>query len=135
MREGGGLRGPALCVVSGASRGLGRALSRLLRRRLGPGSALVLSGRSATGLRDLEAELGGAGPEPRMRLHCLPADLSSPAGLRHLLAAVRDLPRPPALRRLLLINNAVGVFAKRLLGAGCSPKRWDRYSHNKGGIW
>uniref|UniRef100_A0A6I8N0M7 Sepiapterin reductase n=1 Tax=Ornithorhynchus anatinus TaxID=9258 RepID=A0A6I8N0M7_ORNAN len=106
MREGGGLRGPALCVVSGASRGLGRALSRLLRRRLGPGSALVLSGRSATGLRDLEAELGGAGPEPRMRLHCLPADLSSPAGLRHLLAAVRDLPRPPALRRLLLINNA-----------------------------
>uniref|UniRef100_A0A6I8NTR7 Sepiapterin reductase n=1 Tax=Ornithorhynchus anatinus TaxID=9258 RepID=A0A6I8NTR7_ORNAN len=102
----GGRGGPALCVVSGASRGLGRALSRLLRRRLGPGSALVLSGRSATGLRDLEAELGGAGPEPRMRLHCLPADLSSPAGLRHLLAAVRDLPRPPALRRLLLINNA-----------------------------
>ncbi|XP_038601069.1 sepiapterin reductase [Tachyglossus aculeatus] len=100
------MEGASLCVVSGATRGLGRALSRLLCRRLGHGSVLVLSGRSAAALRELEAELGEGGAGPRMRLLCLPADLSAPAGLRHLLAAMRELPPDPGLRRLVLINNA-----------------------------
>ncbi|GAB1290999.1 Sepiapterin reductase [Apodemus speciosus] len=42
------------------------------------------------------------------------ADLGTGAGVQQLLNAVRDLPRPEGLQRLLLINNAalLGMFPK-----------------------
>ncbi|KAH0515893.1 Sepiapterin reductase [Microtus ochrogaster] len=101
--EGGGL-GLTVCVLTGASRGFGRALAPLLARLLSPGSVLLLSARSDSALRQLEEELGTQ--HPGLRVVRAAADLCTEAGVQRLLCAVRELPRPEGLQRLLLINNA-----------------------------
>uniref|UniRef100_A0A8C2WD78 Sepiapterin reductase n=1 Tax=Chinchilla lanigera TaxID=34839 RepID=A0A8C2WD78_CHILA len=79
-------------------------MAPLLARLLSPGSVLLLSARSDDALRQLEAELSAG--RPGLRVLRVPADLGSDAGLRQLLGALRELPRPEGLQRLLLINNA-----------------------------
>lgn len=101
--EGGGL-GCAVCVLTGASRGFGRALAPQLARLLSPGSVLLLSARSDSALQQLKEELGAQHPDLRVVLAA--ADLGTEAGVQQLLDAVRELPRPEGLQRLLLINNA-----------------------------
>lgn len=101
--ERGGL-GCAVCVLTGASRGFGRALAPLLARLLSPGSVLLLSARNDSALRQLEEELGAQ--QPGLRVVRAAADLGTEAGLRQLLCAVRELPKPEGLQRLLVINNA-----------------------------
>lgn len=99
-----GCLGRAVCVVTGASRGFGRVLALLLAPLLSPGSVLVLNARNDEALRQLEAELGAGRPGPRVVR--VPADLGAEAGLQRLVDAVRELPRPEGLQRVLLINNA-----------------------------
>ncbi|XP_048364891.1 sepiapterin reductase isoform X1 [Sphaerodactylus townsendi] len=109
----GGELGRGLCVVSGASRGLGRSVARAVAARLAPGSALLLVARSAAALGRLEGELAAAWG-PALRLRALPADLATDAGLAAALHAARDLwpadaappDGGPPRRLLLLINNA-----------------------------
>nr|XP_023474668.1 sepiapterin reductase [Equus caballus] len=106
MEPGGGMEGGlgrALCVLTGASRGFGRALAPLLARLLSPSSVLVISARNDEALRQLEAELGAA--RPGLRVVRVPADLGAEAGLQQLLGTLRELPRPEGLQRVLLINN------------------------------
>ena len=96
--------GRAVCVLTGASRGFGRALALLLAPRLSPGSLLVLNARNDEALQQLEAELdaGRAG----LLVVRVPGDLGAEAGLQRLRDALRQLPRPEGLQRVLLINNA-----------------------------
>lgn len=101
--EGVGL-GCAVCVLTGASRGFGRALAPQLARLLSPGSVLLLSARSDSVLRQLKEELDAQ--QPGLRVVLAAADLGTEAGVQQLLSAVRKLPRPEGLQRLLLINNA-----------------------------
>ncbi|XP_024619760.1 sepiapterin reductase [Neophocaena asiaeorientalis asiaeorientalis] len=110
-----GSLGRSLCVLTGASRGFGRTLAHLLAPLLSPGSVLVLSARSEEALRQLEAELGAEWPG--LRLVRVTADLSAEAGLQQLLGALRELPRPEGLQRVLLINNAgsLGDVSKRFV--------------------
>ncbi|XP_036982225.2 sepiapterin reductase [Artibeus jamaicensis] len=96
--------GRAVCVLTGASRGFGRVLALLLGPRLSPGSVLVLNARNDEALRQLEAELG-AGRAGLVVLR-VPGDLGAEAGLQRLRDALRQLPRPEGLQRVLLINNA-----------------------------
>ena len=96
--------GRTVCVLTGASRGFGRALAQLLAPLLSPGSVLVLSARSDEALRQLEAELGAE--RLGLRIARVPADLGAETGLQQLLGALCDLPRPEGLQRVLLINNA-----------------------------
>ncbi|XP_005365367.1 sepiapterin reductase-like [Microtus ochrogaster] len=100
----GGLLGRTVCILTGASRGFGRALAPLLARLLSPGSVLLLSARSESALRRLEEELGTQ--HPGLQVVRAAADLCTEAGVQQLLFAVRELPRPEGLQRLLLINNA-----------------------------
>ncbi|XP_006880946.1 PREDICTED: sepiapterin reductase [Elephantulus edwardii] len=104
--EGRGL-GRALCVLTGASRGFGRALAPLLASLLAPGSMLVLSARNEEALQQLEAELGAKRAD--LRVLRAPADLGTEAGLQQLLGVLRELPKPEGLQRLLLINNAASL--------------------------
>ncbi|KAL1768256.1 hypothetical protein HispidOSU_027752 [Sigmodon hispidus] len=101
--EGGGL-GLSVCVLTGASRGFGRALAPLLARLLSPGSVFLLSASNDLALRQLQEELGTQ--QPALRVVRAAADLGTEAGVQQLLSAVRELPRPEGLQRLLLINNA-----------------------------
>ncbi|KAM3831536.1 sepiapterin reductase [Vipera latastei] len=96
--------GRTACVVTGASRGLGRSLARLLAARLPPGSALLLVARSAGPLGQLEGELRAA--RPGLLVRGLPADLGSEEGLRRAAEAGRELRQAGPLQRLLLLNNA-----------------------------
>ncbi|XP_054681524.1 sepiapterin reductase isoform X1 [Grus americana] len=111
--------GATVCVLTGASRGFGRSLARLLAPRLGEGSVLLLLARSAAPLAELAAELrgGGSGTGPGLRVECVAADLGCEQGLRRAAAAVREvLPAGPP-GRLLLVNNAgsLGDISKSFL--------------------
>ncbi|XP_012501894.1 PREDICTED: sepiapterin reductase [Propithecus coquereli] len=121
----GGL-GRAVCVLTGASRGFGRALAPLLASLLSPGSVLVLSARSDEALRQLEAELSAE--RPGLRVVRVPADLGAEAGLQQLLGALRELPKPEGLQRLLLINNAgtLGDVSKGFVDLG-DPTEVNNY--------
>ncbi|XP_054442831.1 sepiapterin reductase [Pteronotus mesoamericanus] len=96
--------GRAVCVLTGASRGFGRVLALLLVPRLSPGSVMVLTARNDEALQQLEAELGAG--RAGLFVVRVPADLGTEAGLQRLLDALRQLPRPEGLQRVLLINNA-----------------------------
>ncbi|KAF4789319.1 Sepiapterin reductase [Turdus rufiventris] len=115
------------CVVTGASRGFGRSLARLLAPQLGPGSVLLLLARSADALDELATELragatgrdtgSGTGSGPELRVQCVPADLGCEQGLRRASAALRELLQDSSFGRLLLINNAgsLGDISKSFL--------------------
>ncbi|NXV07820.1 SPRE reductase, partial [Cettia cetti] len=114
------------CVVTGASRGFGRSLARLLAPQLGPGSVLLLLARSAEALAELAAELraGATGSDTgsdtgsaELRVQCVAADLGCEEGLRRAGAAVRELLQDASFGRLLLVNNAgsLGDVSKSFL--------------------
>ncbi|XP_053445811.1 sepiapterin reductase [Nycticebus coucang] len=121
----GGL-GCAVCVLTGASRGFGRALAPLLASLLSPESVLVVSARNDQALLQLEAELRAG--RPGLRVVGVPADLSTDAGLQQLLGALRKLSRPEGLQRLLLINNAgtLGDVSKGFVDL-CDPAEVNNY--------
>nr|Q8R536.1 RecName: Full=Sepiapterin reductase; Short=SPR; AltName: Full=Benzil reductase ((S)-benzoin forming) [Meriones unguiculatus]BAB86000.1 sepiapterin reductase [Meriones unguiculatus] len=123
--ESGGL-GCAVCVLTGASRGFGRALAPRLAQLLAPGSVLLLCARSDSALRRLEEELGAQ--QPGLRVVRAAADLGTEAGLRQVLRAVRELPKPEGLQRLLLINNAgtLGDVSKGVLNVN-DPAEVNNY--------
>jgi NAD(P)-dependent dehydrogenase (short-subunit alcohol dehydrogenase family) len=80
-----------VALLTGASRGLGRALATALNRH---GWRLVIDGRDAARL----AATGAALPDPRL-VTALPGDVADPAHRAALTAAVGD-------RLDLLVNNA-----------------------------
>ena len=97
-------------LVTGASKGLGRALSLDLARR---GARVVLLARSEEDLRALAAQVDEEHGEPRAEV--VAADLASPDGVEQV---VREL-RRRGLRIDLLVNNAgtgsAGPFLDRPL--------------------
>ncbi|NWV63404.1 SPRE reductase, partial [Malurus elegans] len=111
------------CVVTGASRGFGRSLARLLAPRLGPGSALLLLARFAEPLAELATELragattGSDTGSGGLRVQYVAADLGCEEGLRTASAAVRELLQDASFGRLLLVNNAgsLGDVSKSFL--------------------
>ncbi|XP_057244983.1 sepiapterin reductase, partial [Malurus melanocephalus] len=115
------------CVVTGASRGFGRSLARLLAPRLGPGSALLLLARSAEPLAELATELsagattGSDTGSGGLRVQYVAADLGCEEGLRTASAAVRELLQDASFGRLLLVNNA-GNDTVTPAGPVCAPR-------------
>ncbi|MFC8535801.1 SDR family NAD(P)-dependent oxidoreductase [Streptomyces sp. NPDC057249] len=98
--------------VSGSTRGIGFAIARALLRE---GTAVVVNGRSETGVQDalrrLRAEL------PDARVNGLVADFGDPAQVRDLLAALGDVD--------ILVNN-VGLFGLARF-EDVSDDEWGRY--------
>ncbi|CAH7129796.1 sepiapterin reductase [Phodopus roborovskii] len=121
-----GRLGRTVCVLTGASRGFGRALAPLLARLLSPGSVLLLSARCDLALLQLEEELGEQ--HPGLRVVRAATDLGTETGVRQLLHTVRELPRPEGLQRLLLINNAgsLGDISKGFLNVN-DPAEVNNY--------
>ncbi|MFQ5798029.1 MAG: SDR family NAD(P)-dependent oxidoreductase, partial [Bacteroidota bacterium] len=70
-----------VAIVTGASRGLGRALAH---RFSGEGASVVICSRSERDIHSVEQEIQGAGGE----CVALAADISRPADVEDLLAAV-----------------------------------------------
>ncbi|XP_078080688.1 sepiapterin reductase-like [Mustelus asterias] len=100
--------GKSLCIITGASRGLGRALAMVLAPRLQAGSRMVLVARSGQSLLELEGQLlGAAGPASGLRVSRVEVDLAGEEGLQRVLGEVSRIQEVDgAPDRLLLINNA-----------------------------
>jgi NAD(P)-dependent dehydrogenase (short-subunit alcohol dehydrogenase family) len=91
-----------VAIITGASKGLGRALAAALAGR---GWDLVLDARSAAGLRAAAGRLRGPG-----RVVVLPGDVTDPGHRAELASLVREL---GALD--LLVNNASALGAEPLV--------------------
>ncbi|XP_069488402.1 sepiapterin reductase [Ambystoma mexicanum] len=107
--------GTVACVLTGASRGLGRSLALALCSRVrGPGSCFLLLARSAEGLAGVAGELRAACPGLEVR--CEAVDLGTEEGLRRAERSARELPQ--GQERLLLIHNAgsLGDLSKTFVG-------------------
>ena len=104
MRRGGwlptveGMSTAGVAIVTGASRGLGRALSGELAAA---GYQLVIDGRDGTALRAAAAELAATHDLPESQVLTLPGDITDPAHRADLAAAAADLGGA-----CLLVNNA-----------------------------
>ncbi|MFF7193905.1 SDR family NAD(P)-dependent oxidoreductase [Streptomyces sp. NPDC008079] len=102
-----------VAIITGASRGLGRALAAELAGR---GWDLVLDGRNADALRSAAADLerygpdhaGGAAVRPRVR--AVPGDVTAAGHRAELVAAARELGGVD-----LLVNNASALGAEPLV--------------------
>ncbi|XP_028318823.1 sepiapterin reductase a [Gouania willdenowi] len=101
--------GRALCIITGASRGFGRATALDLSRIVQPGSVLVLVARSEGDLRALQAELfeseaGKAGVTVRVVV----ADVGEVRGLEDVVKASKEA-FSPDMEHMILVNNAASL--------------------------
>lgn len=85
----------ATAVVTGASRGLGRALARSL---VADGWTVVIDGRDGAALEEARAELAAAGPG---RVRAVPGDVTDPGHRRAVVAEAAGTGRLD-----VLVNNA-----------------------------
>jgi NAD(P)-dependent dehydrogenase (short-subunit alcohol dehydrogenase family) len=95
-----------VAIITGASRGLGRALAEGLA---GHGWDLVLDGRDAGALRRAAGELERAAPPP-VRVEARPGDVTDPAHRADLVTAAEALGGVD-----LLVNNASALGAEPLV--------------------
>ncbi|XP_029941554.1 sepiapterin reductase a [Salarias fasciatus] len=97
--------GRALCIITGASRGFGRAVALDLSRLLLPGSVLVLAARSGADLRAVEAELAG---RAGLSVRSVEADVGQSEGLDGVMSACKEASSAD-IDHLILINNAASL--------------------------
>lgn len=90
---------PPLALVTGASRGIGRAIARALA----PGHALVLSGRDQAALATVAAELRPLGAGPVVTLAC---ELGDPVDRARFLADLAAHCDRVGAQVQVLVNNA-----------------------------
>src|SRR5277367_1740412 len=93
-----------VAVITGASRGLGRAMAISLAAE---GARIALVARNKEKLADVAAELIGSGGEAKV----FPADVSNEAAALGLAREVQDIMGPAAI----LINNAGMNIRKKLI--------------------
>jgi NAD(P)-dependent dehydrogenase (short-subunit alcohol dehydrogenase family) len=103
----------AVAIITGASRGLGRALAAVLAGR---GWDLVLDARDAGALREAVAELEQR--EPAVRVSAVPGSVTDAAHRERLAAAARALGGVD-----LLVNNASALGAEPLVVLAELPPR------------
>lgn len=101
--------GRALCIITGASRGFGRAAALQLSRAVRPGSVLVLAARSGADLRAAREELAASeAGRAGLRLHSVVADVGQAEGLDSIVSASTEASSAD-IDHLILINNAASL--------------------------
>lgn len=98
--------GRALVIITGASRGFGRAMAKDVFRAVRPGSALVLAARSGKELRALreelaESEAGRAG----LKVEVVTADVGRTEDMEDILRRSKQV-FTEDMDHLVLVNNA-----------------------------
>ncbi|XP_073333973.1 sepiapterin reductase-like [Pagrus major] len=101
--------GRALCIITGASRGLGRTVAREMSRLVKPGSVLVLAARSADDLRALKVELAESeAGRVGLVVECVVADLAEVEGLESVVRASEEA-FTEDMDHIILFNNAASL--------------------------
>lgn len=116
--------GRALCIITGASRGLGRAIARDMSRLVKPGSVILLLARSADDLRALQAELveseaGKAG----IMVNYVAVDLAQAEGPASVVKASKEA-FSEDMDHIILVNNAGKLQPRSSLVLGQSVTTW-----------
>ncbi|XP_077378623.1 sepiapterin reductase b [Festucalex cinctus] len=101
--------GRCMCIITGASKGFGRALAHLVSRYLKLGSVLLLVARSRALLHELKQELlQNLNGIQDISIYCTVADLSTNEGVEDTV----DMARQQSLKEfdhVLLVNNAASL--------------------------
>ncbi|XP_071337793.1 sepiapterin reductase b [Trachinotus anak] len=118
--------GRGICIITGASKGFGRALACEVTHLLDPGSVLLLVARSGTLLQELKEELQSFTDQQQLTVHCVAADLSTREGVNETVRmakheAVNDIDH------VLLINNAGSLGAISRFESLSDLERVDSY--------
>ncbi|KAL4005246.1 hypothetical protein ACER0C_004959 [Sarotherodon galilaeus] len=101
--------GRALCIITGASRGFGRAVARELSRLVTPGSGLVLAARSGEDLRAVREELAASeAGRAGLRVESVVADVGRTEGLEAIIRAAKDA-LIEQVDHVMLVNNAASL--------------------------
>ncbi|XP_070690573.1 sepiapterin reductase b [Pempheris klunzingeri] len=95
--------GRAVCIITGASKGFGRALAHEVSHLLKPGSFLFLVARSETKLHELKEELQSFTGE-QLAVHCIAVDLSTTEGVNETIRMAKQ-EAGNEIDHVLLINN------------------------------
>ncbi|XP_076020172.1 sepiapterin reductase-like [Genypterus blacodes] len=98
--------GRAMCIITGASRGLGRTISKDMSLRMKPGSVLVLVARSGDELQAVKLELEAA--REGVQVRTVQADLSLMDGVKSVITTCREAALKD-MEHLILINNAASL--------------------------
>ncbi|XP_061657880.1 histone-lysine N-methyltransferase Smyd1-like isoform X1 [Syngnathoides biaculeatus] len=96
--------GRALCIITGASRGFGRAVAKEMARLVKPRSVFVLVARSGNELRALQTELA----ESDLEVRCVMADLSQMEALESVVRTAKEA-FSGDIEHVILVNNAASL--------------------------
>ncbi|XP_019954670.1 sepiapterin reductase-like [Paralichthys olivaceus] len=97
--------GRGICIITGASKGFGRALAHEVSHFLEPGSILLLVARSGTLLQELKEELHSFNDKQQLIVHCIAVDLNTREGVNETVRIARQ-EAANEIDHVLLINNA-----------------------------
>lgn len=96
--------GKALVIITGASRGFGRALALEIAARVdATGSILILTARSEDKLREVQTHLTRVAS--KLTVRCVTADLSRKEDVERVITVIRET-RCADIDHLVLFNNA-----------------------------
>ncbi|XP_057674074.1 sepiapterin reductase a [Corythoichthys intestinalis] len=93
--------GRVLCIITGASKGFGRAIATDMARHVKPKSMFILVARSEDELRNLQSDLARSGMEARSVV----LDLSRKGSPEMVVRIAKDA-CPPDIEHVILFNNA-----------------------------
>ncbi|KAM9793648.1 sepiapterin reductase-like isoform X2 [Syngnathus typhle] len=96
--------GRALCIITGASKGFGRALAKEMARVVKPGSVFVLVARSGDELQTLKTEL----VESELEVRCVVLDLSQMEAPERVVQTAKES-FSPDIEHVILVNNAAAL--------------------------
>ncbi|XP_051924505.1 sepiapterin reductase b [Hippocampus zosterae] len=109
LHASGSTLGRCMCIITGASKGFGRALAHLVLHYLKPGSVLLLVARSRPLLQQLKEDLLQSLKDmEEMTIFCTVADLSTKEGIEDTVAMARQQSLKE-IDHVLLINNAASL--------------------------
>ncbi|XP_049594545.1 sepiapterin reductase [Syngnathus scovelli] len=96
--------GRALCIITGASKGFGRALAKEMARVVKPGSVFVLVARSGDELQTLKTEL----VKSELEVRCVVLDLSQMEAPERVVQIAKESISPD-IEHVILVNNAAAL--------------------------
>ncbi|GLD54149.1 histone-lysine N-methyltransferase SMYD1-like isoform X1 [Lates japonicus] len=97
--------GRGICIITGASKGFGRALAHEVFHLLEPGSILLLVARSGTLLQELKEEMQSFTDKQQLVVHCIATDLRTKEGVNETVKVARQ-ETVNEIDHVFLINNA-----------------------------
>nr|XP_057927750.1 sepiapterin reductase b [Doryrhamphus excisus] len=100
--------GRCMCIITGASKGFGRALAHLASKDLKPGSVLLLVARSRWLLQELKEEMHSLKEGQDLTVQCVAADLSTKEGVKDTVDMARQY-TGNEIDHVLLVNNAASL--------------------------